>query len=101
MLSSDDPVFSSLLRKKTYDELKHWHTGRPLSDDYDRTKNEQRDVLKDKKALKQYQKLQLHNYRYGQTLGVKTSTKIAVKDDQPDEKKYVHKASAKKKPPQV
>lgn len=100
-LLSEDPVFCSLVNKKTYDELKHWHTGRLLSDDYDRTKNEQHDMLKDKKALKKYQQLQLHNHRYGQTLGVKTSTKIVVQKDQPEEKKYVHKAPDKKKTPQM
>lgn len=35
---SDDPVVTSLVKQKEFDELVHWHSHRPLSDDYDRTK---------------------------------------------------------------
>ncbi|XP_018415534.1 PREDICTED: probable ATP-dependent RNA helicase DDX60-like [Nanorana parkeri] len=101
ILNSDDPVFSSLLRKETCDELRRWHLGRPLSDDYDRTKNNQQDLLKDKKALRGYQKYQAYNYRYGQTLGVKKLKKIIVQNDQPEEKKSAYKAPATKKKPLV
>ncbi|KAM5193196.1 putative ATP-dependent RNA helicase DDX60 isoform 2-T2 [Mantella aurantiaca] len=102
ILTSDDPVFASLLRKKkTYDELRHWHSGRPLSDLYDRTKNEQHEMPKDKWALKRYQKLQTYNHRYGQTLGMKKKTKIIVESDQPEEKKCIYKAPGKKKQPQM
>ncbi|XP_072262945.1 probable ATP-dependent RNA helicase DDX60 [Pyxicephalus adspersus] len=97
ILSSHDPVFTSLLGKKPYDELLHWHSGRPLSDDYDRTKNEQHDMLKDKWALKRYQKLQSFNYRFGQTLGVKKATKILVQNDKPEEKKCAYNVPEKKK----
>ena len=34
---SDDPIVSSLVKHKEFDELVHWHSHRPLSDDYDRT----------------------------------------------------------------
>ncbi|KAB1262277.1 putative ATP-dependent RNA helicase DDX60 [Camelus dromedarius] len=37
-LVSDDPAVTSLVRQKEFDELVHWHSHRPLSDDYDRTK---------------------------------------------------------------
>ncbi|XP_068134929.1 probable ATP-dependent RNA helicase DDX60 isoform X2 [Hyperolius riggenbachi] len=98
-LSCDDPLFSSLMRKKPYDELLHWHSGRPLSDDYDRTKNTvPANAAKDWKALRDYQKLQLSNFRYGQTLGVKTSKKIVVQNDESKEKKNVHNATGKKEP---
>jgi len=35
---SDDPIVTSLVKQKEFDELVHWHSHRPLSDDYDRTK---------------------------------------------------------------
>lgn len=35
---SDNPIVSSLVKHKEFDELVHWHSHRPLSDDYDRTK---------------------------------------------------------------
>ncbi|XP_068134922.1 probable ATP-dependent RNA helicase DDX60 isoform X2 [Hyperolius riggenbachi] len=99
MSSSDDPSFSSLMTDKPYDELLHWHSGRPLSDDYDRTKNN--DASKDEWALKQYQKLQSFNFRYGQTLGVKISKKIVVQNDEPEEKKNMQKATGRKKQVQI
>ncbi|KAH0616087.1 hypothetical protein JD844_026924 [Phrynosoma platyrhinos] len=36
-LKSDDPVVISLKKQKDFDELRHWHSGKLLSDDYDRT----------------------------------------------------------------
>ena len=35
---SDDPIVTSLVKQKEFDELVHWHSHKPLSDDYDRTK---------------------------------------------------------------
>lgn len=37
---SDDPIVTSLVKQKEFDELVHWHSHRPLSDDYDRTKGQ-------------------------------------------------------------
>lgn len=34
----DDPRVTALVKHKEFDELMHWHSRRPLSDDYDRTK---------------------------------------------------------------
>ncbi|XP_043919450.1 probable ATP-dependent RNA helicase DDX60 [Protopterus annectens] len=39
VLSSDDPVFKAITKLKDYDELHHWHSGKPLSDDYQRTRD--------------------------------------------------------------
>lgn len=38
MSCSDDPIVTSLVKQKEFNELLHWHSHRPLSDDYDRTK---------------------------------------------------------------
>ncbi|XP_066429651.1 probable ATP-dependent RNA helicase DDX60 isoform X2 [Eleutherodactylus coqui] len=97
-LSSDDPLIPSLMSTETYDELLHWHVNRPLSDDYDRTKCEEKP--KDKFALRRYQKLQTLNHLYGQSLGVKTPKKIVLQSDQPEEKSSAHKTVVKKKEPQ-
>lgn len=35
---SNDPIVTSLAKQKEFDELVHWHSHRPLTDDYDRTK---------------------------------------------------------------
>lgn len=35
---SDDPIVTSLVKQKEFDELLHWHSGKPLSDAYDMTK---------------------------------------------------------------
>ncbi|XP_039731718.1 probable ATP-dependent RNA helicase DDX60 [Pteropus medius] len=37
-LSSDDPAVISLSKKKEFDELRHWHSFRLLSDDFERTR---------------------------------------------------------------
>lgn len=34
----DDPIVTSLVKHKAFDELVHWHSHRPLSDDYDKSK---------------------------------------------------------------
>lgn len=35
---SDDPIVTSLVKQKEFDELVHWHSHKPLSDDYDRSR---------------------------------------------------------------
>lgn len=37
-IPSDDPAVISLSKKKEFDELMHWHSSKPLSDDFERTK---------------------------------------------------------------
>ncbi|XP_056417054.1 probable ATP-dependent RNA helicase DDX60 isoform X2 [Hyla sarda] len=100
ILRSDDPRFPSLMNTETYDELSHWHVNRPLSDEFDRTKCDRDDREKDKYTLRAYQKQQTFQYRYGQSLGLKTPKKIVLQNDQPEEKSFAHKAVVKKKEPQ-
>ncbi|XP_053556211.1 probable ATP-dependent RNA helicase DDX60 [Bombina bombina] len=96
-LSRNDPVVTSLTERKTYDELHHWHSERPLSDDYDRTKDNFTGGKKDKYELKSYQKQQTFQRFYGQYLGVKTSKKITVQKYQPEKKFTIEKNLVKKK----
>ncbi|KAM8939453.1 putative ATP-dependent RNA helicase DDX60 [Pelodytes ibericus] len=99
-LSSDDPMISSLTAKNSYDERLHWHSGRQLSDDYDRTKNNTK-PLKAYWALKNYQKLQTHLRLYGQSLGLNEAKKIVVEKREQEKENEVHKYSGKKKEPQM
>ncbi|XP_075716381.1 putative ATP-dependent RNA helicase DDX60 isoform X2 [Rhinoderma darwinii] len=100
VLSSDDPRIPCLMNVETYDELLHWHIERPLSDDYDRTKCDFNDRVKDKWELRNYQKLQTIQHYYGQSLGVKAPKQIILQTDQPEEKSSAHKAVIRKKEPQ-
>lgn len=33
---SNDPAVTSLIKHKEFDELHHWHSGRPLTEEYER-----------------------------------------------------------------
>ncbi|XP_040274578.1 probable ATP-dependent RNA helicase DDX60 isoform X1 [Bufo bufo] len=100
VLNSEDPRIPSLMDTKKYDELFHWHTDRPLSNDYDRNKCNQKDRRKDKFSQRSYQKLKTFQYRYGQSLGVKTPKKIVLQEDQPEVKSSTHVTVVRKKEPQ-
>lgn len=67
-LKSDDPIVMSLVKQKEFDELVHWHSHRPLSDDYDRTKANYVDRSSDLKAMKDYQKFLNYQRFYGNSL---------------------------------
>ncbi|OXB70614.1 UNVERIFIED_CONTAM: hypothetical protein H355_005499 [Colinus virginianus] len=38
VLQSDDPTITSLTKYKEFDELRHWHSGRPLTEEYERVR---------------------------------------------------------------
>ncbi|CAN2388724.1 ATP-dependent RNA helicase, partial [Pristimantis euphronides] len=99
ILSSNDPHIPSLMNKETYDEILHWHVDRPLSDDYDRTRCEEKKA-KDKYALRRHQRLHSIQHRYGQSLGVKTPKTIILQKDQLQEESSAHKPVVQKKEPQ-
>ncbi|XP_074085103.1 putative ATP-dependent RNA helicase DDX60 isoform X2 [Macrotis lagotis] len=71
-LSSDDPVVTSLVKHKEFHELVHWHSHKPLSDHYERTKcsSEGNSPF----FLKQIQKLQAFQQRLGNLEGSSTKT---------------------------
>ncbi|XP_073500313.1 probable ATP-dependent RNA helicase DDX60 isoform X2 [Phyllobates terribilis] len=97
VLSRNDPRIPSLMNTETYDELSHWHINRPLSDDYDTTKYEDRAM--DKKSQRNYQKQQSAQYHYGQSLSGKPSKRITLQKDQSEEKNFAHMPAVKKKDP--
>ncbi|XP_057608848.1 probable ATP-dependent RNA helicase DDX60 [Chionomys nivalis] len=67
-LKSDDPIVSSLVKHKEFDELVHWHSHRPLSDDYDRTKANFNEYTRDPRYLRSVQKYHVFQRFYGNSL---------------------------------
>ncbi|KAM8765093.1 putative ATP-dependent RNA helicase DDX60 [Rhynchonycteris naso] len=67
-LNSDDPAVISLSKKKEFDELTHWHSSRPLSDDFERTRCNSDAKSKDAKGRKDMQKLHHFYHVFGKSL---------------------------------
>ncbi|XP_067847201.1 probable ATP-dependent RNA helicase DDX60 [Heptranchias perlo] len=72
-LSRDSSVVTSLSESKEFDKLLHWPSGKPLSDDYERTRastfgEKSSDPLVRKRMLRSYQKLVRFHRFYGSTL---------------------------------
>ncbi|XP_029794930.1 probable ATP-dependent RNA helicase DDX60 isoform X2 [Suricata suricatta] len=67
-LKSDDPIVTSLVKQKEFDELVHWHSHRPLSDDYDRTKCQFDEKSRDPGVLRSVQKYHVFQRFYGSSL---------------------------------
>ncbi|XP_045319557.1 probable ATP-dependent RNA helicase DDX60 isoform X1 [Leopardus geoffroyi] len=76
-LKSDDPVVTSLVKQKEFDELVHWHSHRPLSDDYDRTKCQFDEKSRDPRFLRSVQKYHVFQRFYGSSLE-SVSPKVVV-----------------------
>ncbi|XP_064332033.1 probable ATP-dependent RNA helicase DDX60 isoform X2 [Camelus dromedarius] len=76
-LVSDDPAVTSLVRQKEFDELVHWHSHRPLSDDYDRTKCQFNEKSRDPHYLRSVQKYHVFQRFYGKSLE-SVSSKLLV-----------------------
>nr|XP_019587029.1 PREDICTED: probable ATP-dependent RNA helicase DDX60 [Rhinolophus sinicus] len=76
-LQSDDPIVTSLVKHKEFDELVHWHSHRPLSDDYDRTKCAFDEKPRDGYFFKSLQKYHRFQRFYGNSLE-SVSSKVIV-----------------------
>lgn len=81
-LKSDDPIVTSLVKHKEFDELVHWHSHRPLSDDYDRTRDNF-DDKRDPYYLRNLQKFQLFQRFYGSSLESVSSKIITTEGPKP------------------
>uniref|UniRef100_A0A8C3L1P4 DExD/H-box helicase 60 n=1 Tax=Chrysolophus pictus TaxID=9089 RepID=A0A8C3L1P4_CHRPC len=79
VLESNDPAVTSLAKYKEFDELHHWHSGRPLTDEYERVLCNADDA----DERKQIQKLQTFHRLYGSTLEGSTSKFIVCQKDAP------------------
>ncbi|XP_038173538.1 probable ATP-dependent RNA helicase DDX60, partial [Arvicola amphibius] len=82
-LKSDDPIVSSLVKHKEFDELVHWHSHRPLSDDYDRTKANFNEHTKDPRYLRSVQKYHVFQRFYGNSLESVSSKLIITQGAKP------------------
>ncbi|XP_062055394.1 probable ATP-dependent RNA helicase DDX60 isoform X2 [Lepus europaeus] len=67
-VSSDDPAITWLSKKREFDELIHWHSSRPLSDDFERTRNRDSAKSKDAKERRDTQKLYRFYHMFGRSL---------------------------------
>ncbi|KAL1773034.1 putative ATP-dependent RNA helicase DDX60, partial [Sigmodon hispidus] len=93
-LKSDDPIVTSLVKHKEFDELVHWHSHRPLSDDYDRTKANFNEHSRDPHCLRGVQKFQVFQRFYGNSLESVSSKFITTQGAKP--KKYCNKSRSTK-----
>ncbi|XP_075840771.1 putative ATP-dependent RNA helicase DDX60 [Microtus pennsylvanicus] len=82
-LKSDDPIVSSLVKHKEFDELVHWHSHRPLSDDYDRTKANFNERTRDPRYLRSVQKYHRFQRFYGNSLESVSSKLIITQGAKP------------------
>lgn len=100
VLESNDPAVTSLAKYKEFDELRHWHSGRPLSEEYERVRSNADAKSKDADERKQIQKLQTFYRLYGSTLEGSTSKFIVHQNDVPcsntavKKAKQIHKSKA-------
>ncbi|NXX12960.1 DDX60 helicase, partial [Podargus strigoides] len=81
VLKSSDPAVTSLVKYKEFDELCHWHSGRPLTEEYERVRCNADAKSKDPEERRQIQKLQTYRHFYGSTLEDSTSKVIVYQED--------------------
>uniref|UniRef100_A0A8B9QQY5 DExD/H-box helicase 60 n=1 Tax=Anas platyrhynchos TaxID=8839 RepID=A0A8B9QQY5_ANAPL len=77
------PRVSSLTKYKEFDELRHWHSGRPLTEEYERVHCNADAKSKDPYERKQIQKLQTFYRFYGSTLQEGTSKFVVCQKNAP------------------
>ncbi|KFP86599.1 putative ATP-dependent RNA helicase DDX60, partial [Apaloderma vittatum] len=81
VLESNDPAVTSLITYKEFDELHHWHSGRPLTEEYERVQCIADAKSRDPKEIRQMQKLQTFQQFYGSTLDDSPSKLIVTQED--------------------
>ncbi|KAF1637750.1 putative ATP-dependent RNA helicase DDX60, partial [Eudyptes filholi] len=81
VLESNDPAVTSFIKHKEFDELHHWHSGRPLTEEYERVRCNADAKSKDPQERRRIQKLQTFYHFYGSTLEDSTSKLIVYQED--------------------
>ncbi|NXG59550.1 DDX60 helicase, partial [Hemiprocne comata] len=81
VLESNDPGVASLIKYKEFDELRHWHSGRPLTEEYERVRCNADAKSKNPEERRQIQKLQTFYQFYGSTLEDSVSKLIVHQED--------------------
>nr|XP_021484453.1 probable ATP-dependent RNA helicase DDX60 [Meriones unguiculatus]XP_021484454.1 probable ATP-dependent RNA helicase DDX60 [Meriones unguiculatus] len=92
-LKRDDPIVTSLVKYKEFDELVHWHSHRPLSDDYDRTKANFNEQSRDPYYLRGIQKYHVFQRFYGNSLDSVSSKLITTQGAKPKKDCFKSKSS--------
>uniref|UniRef100_A0A8D0KW89 DExD/H-box helicase 60 n=1 Tax=Strix occidentalis caurina TaxID=311401 RepID=A0A8D0KW89_STROC len=72
---------TSLIKYKEFDELRHWHSGRPLTEEYERVQCNADAKSKAPEERRQIQKLQTFHHFYASTLEDSTSKLIVHQED--------------------
>ncbi|NWQ74094.1 DDX60 helicase, partial [Columbina picui] len=81
VLESNDPAVTSLIKYKEFHELCHWHSSRPLTEEYERIQCNADAKSKDPEERRQIQKLQTFYHFYGSTLENSNSKLIVHQED--------------------
>ncbi|XP_006896732.1 PREDICTED: probable ATP-dependent RNA helicase DDX60-like [Elephantulus edwardii] len=82
-LKSDDPMVTSLVKHKEFDELMHWHSHKLLKDDYDCARCDADDYSRDPYVLKSKQKFHTFQRLYGNSLESVSSKLIVTQTVKP------------------
>ncbi|XP_058526001.1 probable ATP-dependent RNA helicase DDX60 [Ochotona princeps] len=80
ILKSNDPIVTSLVKQKEFDELVHWHSHKPLSDEYDRARCDFEENSRDPRVLRSVQKYHVFQRFYGNSLESVSSKLIVTQD---------------------
>ncbi|NWR26890.1 DDX60 helicase, partial [Tachuris rubrigastra] len=81
VLKSNDPAITSLIKYKEFDELRHWHSDRPLTEEYERVPCSADAKSKSPRERREIQKLQTFHHFYGSTLEDSPSKLIVYQED--------------------
>ena len=93
---NDPDVAALVVNGNDFDEKYHWHSGKPLSDEYDRTEENNSDIQNKSALIKSQQKYAGHMQKYGQSLQGKVPfPPIVVKKVDKNQKKEKNKISKK------
>ncbi|KYO46223.1 putative ATP-dependent RNA helicase DDX60 [Alligator mississippiensis] len=82
-LNSDDPAVTSLIKEKEFDELRHWHSGKLLSDEHDRAPCSHDAKSREPEERRSIQKLQRFYRLYGRSLEGDISMTVVTQADVP------------------
>ncbi|NXK29990.1 DDX60 helicase, partial [Piprites chloris] len=96
VLKSNDPAITSLIKYKEFDELHHWHSDRPLTEEYERVPCNADAKSKSPEERRQIQKLQNFHHFYGSTLEDSPSKLIVYQEDVPENANSAVKKGQKK-----
>ena len=87
-LDINDPHVAALVvRGNDFDEKYHWHSGKPLSDEYERTKTNDSDNRTKKEIMRSKDKYVRFMHRYGQSLQGEVTYKPIVVEKTNKQKK--------------